>query len=436
MKNKRSRKDKRITVLTLGCAKNVVDSERLIGMIKKHDLRHSYDINDTDALVINTCGFIKPAKAESIDTIMEAVGMKEQGLISEIIVTGCLSQRYMKELSEQIPAVDAFFGVEDFEPILRYLSPNVKKITKSKRELLTPNHFAYLKIAEGCNHKCSFCAIPLIKGNYRSVPQKDILKEAKYLVNKGVREINIIAQDTTYYGIDLDGKRQISKLMNVLSNEVKADWLRLMYTYPAGFPEDLLDAIKDQENICNYIDIPLQHISDRMLKSMKRGIGKKSTIELVDKIRNKVPEVAIRTAFITGYPGETDEDFRELYDFIEQYELDRVGVFLYSHEENTPAYLLEDDVPEKIKEERRDELMKLQSSISLKNNRKKINSTLRVLIDDRNEDGTYFGRTEHDAPDVDNGVIIDSPLELKTGSFTDVKITEAYEYDLYGIAAI
>lgn len=436
MKNKRTRKNKRITVLTLGCAKNVVDSERLIGLIKKHDLKLSYDINNTDALIINTCGFIKPAKAESIDTIMEAVGMKEQGMISEIIVIGCLSGRYKKELSEQIPAVDAFFGIEDFEAILRYLSPGVKNITKAKRELLTPNHFAYLKIAEGCNHKCSFCAIPLIKGNYRSVPQKDILKEAKYLVNKGVREINLIAQDTTYYGIDMDGKRQISKLMNVLSNEVKADWLRLMYTYPSGFPEDLLDAIKDQENICNYLDIPLQHISDKMLKSMKRGIGKKSTVNLIDKIRNKVPRVAIRTAFIVGYPGETDKDFRELYDFIEEYELDRVGVFLYSHEENTPAYELEDNIPEEIKEERRHELMKLQSSISLKNNSKKINSTLNVLIDDRNEDGTYFGRTEHDAPDVDNGVIIESPLELEIGTFIDVKISEAYEYDLYGIAIL
>ncbi len=436
MKSKNILQNKRVTILTLGCAKNIVDSERLLGLIKKHKLRISYDIDNTDSLIINTCGFIKPAKEESIDTIMEAVGMKEQGLLKEIIVIGCLSERYKQELKEQIPAVDEFFGIEQYEDILKYISPNISNFSQAKRELLTPNHFAYLKIAEGCNHSCGFCAIPLIKGSFRSMPHKEIMKEAKYLVSKGVREINIIGQDTTYYGVDLNGKRQIAKLMKALSNDTKADWLRLMYTYPTGFPLELLDVINDRKNICNYIDIPLQHINDRILKQMRRGISKASTIELIENIRKKINDVAIRSAFIVGFPGETDTDFRELYDFLTEYRLDRVGVFIYSHEENTPAYVLDDNISEEVKIERRNELMKLQSQISLENNLSKVGSTLNVLIDGKDENGNYFGRTQHDAPDVDNGVLVDSVGELEIGSFANVKITGASEYDLIGEALI
>jgi ribosomal protein S12 methylthiotransferase len=435
-KNRNKLENKQVTVLTLGCAKNIVDSERLLGLLKKHKIRISYDIDNTDTLIINTCGFIKPAKKESIDTIMEAVGMKEQGLLEEIIVIGCLSERYKNELREQIPAVDDFFGVEQYQDIINFLVGGNDKILLTKRELLTPNHFAYLKIAEGCNHSCGFCAIPLIKGKYRSIAQKDALKEAKYLVSKGVKEINIIAQDTTYYGVDLDGNRQISKLMDALAKNTNAQWLRLMYTYPTGFPLDLLDVINRHDNICNYIDIPFQHISDRILKKMRRAISKSSTLSLLEEIRKRIENVAIRSAFIVGFPGETEEEFSELYNFIEDQKLDRVGVFVYSHEESTPAYQFDDDIPEQEKELRRDELMKLQSRISLEKNEQKIGSIQKVLVDGIDERGQYFGRTQHDAPDVDNAVIITSSIELEIGSFADVKITEADNYDLFGEALL
>lgn len=433
MKRKKTSKQKRVSILTLGCAKNVVDSERLIGLLKKHNLIISYNLDETDAIIVNTCGFIKPAKEESIQSIMEAVGMKEQGLISEIVVIGCLSERYKKELQKQIPAIDSFFGIEAFEDVLKYLSPNTSKILKYERQLLTPKHYAYLKIAEGCNHSCGFCAIPLIKGDFRSTKISDLVKEAKKLVKNGVRELNIIAQDTTYYGIDLDGKRQIANLMRRLATKTKAEWIRLMYTYPTGFPENLLDVINDHENICKYVDIPLQHISDNMLKPMKRGISKKGTLEIIDIIRSKIENVAIRSAFIVGFPNESEKDFQELYDFIAEYKLDRVGVFIYSHEENTPAYIYEDNIPEEIKNSRRDELMNLQSQISLEKNKNKIGKTVKVLIDDKNEGGLYLGRTEHDAPDVDNGVIIYSEMELGIGTFINVIVQDANDYDLIGI---
>ena len=424
-----------VSVLTLGCSKNVVDSENLIGILKKNGLEHTYDPNRADHIVINTCGFIKDAKEESIQAIFDAIGLKQNKKLKNLIVTGCLSQRYKQELAEQIPDVDYFFGMNEYANVLQAIKGAGSmdlNYPYLNRHLLTPPHYAYLKISEGCSHGCSFCAIPLIRGRHVSREMEELIDEAKMLVDRGVNEICVIAQDTTYYGMDLYGERKIAELTDKLASVPGLNWLRLMYTYPTGFPLELLDVMASHDNICNYIDIPLQHISDRLLKSMKRGINANKIRGLIANIREKLNDVAIRSAFITGYPGETDKDFRLLLDFIKEYKLDRVGVFTYSHEDNTPAFELEDNIPEELKNERRDILMKAQSEISLEINKSKIGQKPDVIIDGH-EDGYYFGRTQQDAPEVDNSVIIQSNDKLKIGDILKIEITGADEYDLTGM---
>jgi ribosomal protein S12 methylthiotransferase len=421
----------KVAVITLGCSKNLVDSEQLIGLLEANDFTYSENYKKSDVLIINTCGFIKPAKEESVSVILDAAEMRKKGKLKKVIVTGCLSERYSKELSEQIEGVDHFFGVNSYKDIIKALAKEAKFELLGERHILTPTHTAYVKISEGCNHLCAFCAIPLIRGRYVSRQADDIVREVESLVGKGVREFNVIAQDTTYYGVDLDGKKHLANLLRRMSEVEGAEWIRLLYTYPAGFPDDVLQVIAERPNICKYIDIPLQHISDNLLKSMRRAVTGKQIRELVGKIRSSVPGVAIRSAFIVGYPGETDKEFMELYKFIESARLDRVGVFTYSHEENTPAFELGDTVPEHIKEERRNALMELQQGISLKRNKKFVGSELKVIIDGRDE--KYFvGRTEHDAPEVDNSIFVSTKSELKAGDIINVKVKRAEEYDLFG----
>jgi ribosomal protein S12 methylthiotransferase len=423
---------KNISVITLGCAKNVYDSEKLIGMLEGNNLKYTEDINNTDGLIINTCGFIEASKQESIDYIFQACEMKKSGKLQSLIVMGCLVERYKKELASQIDAVDHFVGVNSQEQIVKMLVGDEKFSLINERVLLTPKHSAFLKISEGCDHKCGFCAIPGIRGKHISRPIDDILDEAKKLVDGGTKEIVVIAQDTTFYGKDLYGERRIAELAEKLSDIKGLDWVRFMYAYPTAYPLEFLDVMASRDNICNYVDIPLQHISDSVLKSMRRGITGDRIRELIDTMRHKVPGISIRSTFITGYPNETEKDFEELLTFIEEYKLDRVGVFTYSREDGTPSYELLDPIPLTIKQERAEKLMILQQQISLNINESKIDSVRRVLIDEINEDGSYFGRTEHDAPEVDNGVIFTSDQKLNIGEFVNVKITHAEEYDLFG----
>ncbi len=430
----KKKKYKNISVLTLGCSKNVVDSEYLIGILKSRGFRFTENPAKADAIIVNTCGFINPAKEESINVIYQAAELKKTGRPGKVIVTGCLSKRYGEVLKGQITEVDEFLGINEFGKILDSLSADKKYDPEASRHLLTPGHYAYLKISEGCSHRCAFCAIPLIRGRHISRPMEELLKEAAGLADRGVKELNVIAQDTTFYGMDLYKKRKISELLDRLSDIEAFGRIRLLYTYPSDFPEDVLEVIATKENICNYIDIPLQHISDRILKSMRRRITGEKVRKLVEKIRLKVPHAAIRSTFITGFPGETDKDFRELYDFLKEYRLERVGVFTYSHEDNTPAYDLGDTVPENIKQERLDILMQMQQQISLEHNQSLTGKTLKVLVDG-NQDGLTYGRTEYDAPDVDNQVIIRNGRDIPPGTFCDVVIDEAEEYDLYGSAA-
>lgn len=430
MKNKQSNNN--VTILTLGCSKNLVDSEELNGILTKNNIKVTQDLKKSDTVIINTCGFIKPAKEESIQLIMEAREMKNQGLLNKIIVMGCLSERYKDALEEQIPEVDRFFGLNDYNSIVKFLkNDELKYILPSERLTFTPRHYAYLKISEGCNHTCSFCAIPHIRGKHISKSIESILEEANYLVEKGVKEINLIAQDSTYYGVDLYGSRKITELLDKISNIKGLEWIRLHYAYPTGYPEELLDVINSKPNNCKYVDIPLQHISDKMLKSMRRGISSGRIRKLIETIRNKIDNVAFRTTFIVGYPYESEEDFNLLYNFIEEQKFERVGVFTYSHEEDTHAFKLEDNIPESIKVQRRNLLMELQQKISLNYNKSKIGKTLKVIIDGKNK-GTFIGRTEHDSPDVDNNVIVFSEKPLKIGDFYDVHIEKAKEYDLIG----
>jgi len=425
----------RVNVVTLGCSKNIHDSEVLMGQLKGNhfDVVHEAEkVSSDDIIVINTCGFIDNAKQESIDTILQYSELKEQGKVGKVIVTGCLSERYKPELEAEISNVDSWFGTNDLQNLLSTLGANYRHELVGERLLTTPTHFAYFKIAEGCNRPCSFCAIPLMRGKHVSKTIEDLVKEAQHLAKNGTKELILIAQDLTYYGLDLYNKRNLDELLRHLSDVNGIEWIRLQYAYPSGFPMEVLDVMNERENICNYLDMPLQHISDNMLKSMRRGTTKQKTIDLVNAIRDKVPNIAMRTTLITGYPGETQQDFEEMQQWVEETRFDRLGCFTYSHEENTHAYSLVDDVPEEVKQERADVIMELQQGISYEKNQEKVGETYKVLIDKK--DGGYFvGRTEFDSPEVDNEVLIDAKKHYATvGSFVNVKIDSAEDFDLYG----
>jgi len=428
-------KTPRVNVVTLGCSKNIHDSEVLMGQLKGNhfDVVHEAEkVSSDDIIVINTCGFIDNAKQESIDTILQYSELKEQGKVGKVIVTGCLSERYKPELEAEITNVDSWFGTNDLQNLLGSLGANYRHELVGERLLTTPTHFAYFKIAEGCNRPCSFCAIPLMRGKHVSKPIENLVKEAQHLAKNGTKELILIAQDLTYYGLDLYNKRNLDELLRHLSDVNGIEWIRLQYAYPSGFPMEILDVMNERENICNYLDMPLQHISDNMLKSMRRGTTKQKTIDLVNAIRDKVPNIAMRTTLITGYPGETQQDFEEMQQWVEETRFDRLGCFTYSHEEKTNAYSLVDDVPEEVKQDRADAIMEIQQGISYERNQEKIGETYKVLIDKK--DGGYFvGRTEFDSPEVDNEVLIDAKKHYATiGSFVNVKIDNAEDFDLYG----
>ena len=425
----------RVNVVTLGCSKNIHDSEVLMGQLKGNQMEvvhESNNIRQDDIVVINTCGFIDNAKQESIDTILQFSELKEQGKVGQVIVTGCLSERYKPELSAEIPNVDSFFGTNDLPELLSSVGANYKHELLGERLLTTPSHFSYFKIAEGCNRPCSFCAIPLMRGKHVSKSIEDLVKEAKFLASNGTKELILIAQDLTYYGLDIYGKRNLSDLMRHLSDVDGIDWIRLQYAYPSGFPMDILEVMNERSNICNYLDMPLQHISDRMLTSMRRGTSKQKQIDLVNKIRDKVPEIALRTTLICGYPGENQDDFDEMLSWVEETKFDRLGCFTYSHEEKTHAHNLVDDVSEEIKQERVDQIMEVQQGISYDINQRKVGQTFKVLVD--RIDGDYFiGRTEFDSPEVDNEVILEAKTNYtRIGDFVNVKIDRAEDFDLYG----
>lgn len=430
-----SLKKPKVNVITLGCSKNVYDSEVLMGQLKagQLDVAHeSEELGENDIVVINTCGFIDNAKQESIDTILQFSELKDQGKVGKVIVTGCLSERYKPELAAEITNVDAYFGTNDLPELLASIGVNYKHELIGERLLTTPSHFAYFKIAEGCNRPCSFCAIPLMRGQHVSKSIDDLVKEAKHLAKNGTKELILIAQDLTYYGLDLYNERKLADLLRNLSDVNGIEWIRLQYAYPSGFPMEILDVMKERENICNYLDMPLQHISDPMLKSMRRGITKQKTIDLVDQIRNKVPDIALRTTLICGYPGETEQDFEEMKAWVEATKFDRLGCFTYSHEEKTHAHSLEDNVPEEVKQQRVEEIMDIQQGISLEKNQEKVGKTYKVLID-KKEGDFFVGRTEFDSPEVDNEVLIDARTAYApVGSFVQVSIDRAEDFDLYG----
>ncbi len=429
---KGNRKTK-VNIVTLGCSKNQVDSEVLLTQLRGNGIDAVHEAGDDDSrvVVINTCGFIDNAKQESIDTILRYVDAKEEGLVEKVYVTGCLSQRYKDDLQKEIPQVDAWFGTRDLSRLLRQFNADYKKELVGERILTNPGHYAYLKISEGCDRPCSFCAIPLMRGGHVSRPIEELVKEAKNLAKNGTRELLLIAQDSTYYGLDLYKKRNLAELLDRLADVEGIEWIRLHYAFPAGFPMDVLEVMAKRPTICKYLDIPLQHGSSRMLKLMRRGITREKTEELLAEIRSKVPGIALRTTLIAGHPGETPEDFAEMMSFVERSRFDRLGVFTYSHEESTHAYSMKDDVPAAVKQERMDAVMELQQGISLQLNQSKIGETLKVIVD-RVEGGQFIGRTEFDSPEVDNEVIITSPEYLRQGDFFSVKITDATEFDLSG----
>lgn len=432
MKTKTLKKDK-VNIITLGCSKNMVDSEVLSGQLLANeiDVVHESAKKDHNIVVVNTCGFIDKAKEESINTILEQVEMKQRGRLDKVYVTGCLSERYRGDLESEIPGVDAWFGTMELPLILKKFDADYKSELIGERLLSTPTHYAYLKIAEGCNRTCSFCAIPLMRGGHVSKPMEAIITEAEKLVNSGVKEIMLIAQELTYYGLDLYKERKLAELLRALANVKGLEWIRLHYAYPHKFPMEVLDVMKEFPNICNYIDMPLQHAANNMLKSMKRQITREEMEELVTAIREKVPGIALRTTLITGYPGETLEDVEELKAFLEKMRFDRVGVFTYSHEEGTGAYAMEDNIPAEEKERRAQEIMEVQQEISLEKNQEMVGKVYRVIVDKR-ESGRYLARTEFDSVEVDNEVIINTTKRLKPGEFVNVRITKAYDYDLEG----
>lgn len=425
------KKNNKISVITLGCSKNTVDSERLMNQLKLNHLELTKNPYDADAVIINTCGFIEAAKEESINTILEAVELKKKGRLKKVVVIGCLSERYADELRNEIPEVDSYFGTEAYESVLKEFGCNLKYELLGERFLTTPKHFAYLKISEGCDHPCSFCAIPLMRGKHKSKPIEELVKETEFLSSKGVKELILIAQDTTDYGTDLYGKKNITELINHISSIDGIEWIRLMYAYPSQFPEDLIDTIANNPKVCKYIDLPLQHISDKILKSMRRGITKRRTLSLINKLRERIPKLTLRTTFIVGYPEETEKDFEELCEFVKDIKFERFGVFTYSVEENTASYKLGDPIPAEVKEERKSILMEIQREISLKKNKSFIGKTLKVLIDSK-KDEFYVGRTERDAPEVDGEVYIQSNKKIKIGEFYSAEIYDCNEYDLFG----
>ncbi len=432
MKVRTLRKDK-VNIITLGCSKNVVDSEVLSGQLRANDIDVVHESRKTDhnIVVINTCGFIDKAKEESINTILDHVELKKKGRLDKVYVTGCLSERYRGNLEAEIPEVDAWFGTLELPLMLKQFEADYKAELLGERLLSTARHYAYMKISEGCNRTCSFCAIPLMRGKHISKPVEELVKEATTLVNKGVKEIMLIAQELTYYGLDIYKKRELPRLLHALADIPGLEWIRLHYAYPSRFPLEILDVMKERPNICNYLDMPLQHASDPMLKAMRRQITKAEMDDLIAEIRNRVPGICLRTTLITGFPGETRDDIDVLKAFLEQHRFDRVGVFTYSHEENTSAHDLEDNVPAAEKEARAQEIMEVQQEISYEKNQEKIGQTLRVLVD-KKEAGRYIGRTEFDSVEVDNEVIIHTDYKLSPGQFVQVKITKAYDYDLEG----
>ena len=427
----KSLKKNKINVITLGCSKNVYDSEVLMGQLKASgkDVVHEQEGN---IVVINTCGFINNAKEESVNTILEYVDKKEQGIVDKVFVTGCLSERYRPDLEKEIPDVDQYFGTTELPLLLKALGADYKHELLGERLTTTPKNYAYLKIAEGCDRPCSFCAIPIMRGKHVSQPIEKLVKEAEGLAANGVKELILIAQDLTYYGLDLYKKRNLAELLENLVKVDGIEWIRLHYAFPTGFPMDVLELMKREPKICNYLDIPLQHISDSVLKSMRRGTTQEKTTKLIQDFRALVPEMTIRTTLIVGYPGETEEDFQILKNWVEEMRFERLGCFAYSHEENTHAYLLEDDVPEEVKQARATEIMDIQAQISWDLNQEKIGQMFKCIID-RKEGNNFVGRTEFDSPDVDNEVLIDATkFYLKTGDFVNIKITDATEFDLYG----
>ena len=425
----------RINIITLGCSKNTVDSEKLAAGLQAagHTVHFDRARNDCDTVIVNTCGFIGDAKEESINTVLQQIGVKTRGRKSRrLVVCGCLVERYRDELEKEMPEVDAWYGVHEWERMVREIGEVGDYRETTVRPLSTASHYAYLKIAEGCNRSCSYCAIPLIRGAHRSIPIDDLVAEAKALVAGGVKELIVISQDTTYYGLDIYGRRALGELLDRLADESGATWIRLHYTYPTSFPADAIDAIARHKNICNYIDIPLQHINSRILSSMQRGIDREGTLRLLDTFRAKLPDVAIRTTLIVGYPGESEEEFDELKDFVRQARFDRMGCFAYSPEEGTPAYALGDTVPEDVKQRRVDELMAIQEQISLEKNRARIGRTYRCIVD-RREGELLVARTEYDSPEVDDEVLVrQTRAGIRPGDFVDIRITDALENDLVG----
>ena len=429
---------KKINIITLGCSKNTVDSEHLAAQLAAMDYKVVFDSDrvDADVVVINTCGFIGDAKQESIDTILRAAQLKSEGAIEELFVVGCLSQRYADELRPELPEVDDFFGVNDWAGIVERLGAKYRVENETKRELSTPSHYAYLKISEGCNWMCGYCAIPLIRGRHKSVSMEALISEAEALVAKGVREIMVIAQDTTYYGVDIYGERKLAELLERLCRIEKLEWIRLHYAYPTDFPDEVIEVMAREKKICKYLDIPFQHISDNQLTAMKRRHTKAEALTLIEKLRKAIPDIALRTTLLVGYPGETDADFEELKDFVKATKFDRLGVFAYSEEEGTySATRLKDDVSDEVKQQRVDGIMRLQERVSLENNARRIGQTMRVIVD-RKEGEFYIGRSEYDSPEVDQELIIDSRgKRLLRGHFYTVNITDAEDYDLYATLA-
>ena len=429
----KSHKKNKINVVTLGCSKNIYDSEVLMGQLKANNMEveHESESQENDIVVINTCGFIDNAKEESVNTILDFVKRKEEGSVEKVFVTGCLSERYKPDLEKEIPNVDQYFGTTELPKLLKALGADYKHELIGERLTTTPKHYAYLKIAEGCDRPCSFCAIPLMRGKHVSKPIEDLVTESENLAKNGVKELILIAQDLTYYGLDIYKKRRLADLLMALKDVEGIEWIRLHYAFPTGFPQDVLDVIRDEEKVCNYIDIPLQHIADNVLKSMKRGTTFEKTNSLLRDFREKVPGMAIRTSLIVGYPGETEKDFEILKNWVRDTKFDRLGVFTYSHEENTSAYDLEDDVPAEVKAARAEEIMAIQQEVSMCLNCEKVGKEFKVLID-RKEGNFFIGRTEFDSPDVDNEVLIDASKHfVRQGDFVQVKVYEASDYDLF-----